>query len=239
MLAGVVFAAMLAVVIGVIVAGGSKPKEVDPASSKVAGIAETKTLLNGVEQRGLTLGKASAPLTLVEFLDVQCPFCRQHQLDVQPAVIDRLVRTGKVQLKAQPIAIPAMGEDSVAGRAVLLRLSHENKAWDFLNLFYWNQGDEATGYVTDDYLKQLVNAVPKTTTGVSVTTADWNRNADATIKTSLEKIDKLSTDLGVTGTPTFAIGKTGQPASTYKVVTLSGGESTADQLIAAVNDFKG
>ena len=37
-------------------------------------------------------------MTLVEFADLQCPFCKQYATDVLPTVVRDYVRTGKVRL---------------------------------------------------------------------------------------------------------------------------------------------
>jgi protein-disulfide isomerase len=233
LLVGAVLAAIAVVILVIIISGGKDTPDSGAAKGgDVKGVAETKALLDGVEKDGFTLGKASAPVTIVEFLDVQCPFCRDHQLDEQPKVINELVKTGKARLTAQPVALPQMGEDSEAGRVVAARLAQQDKAWDFLNLFYFNQGNEATGYVTDEYLKKLVAAIPGTSP------ADAAREPDEKVSASLAKVDELSKQLGMTGTPSFAIGKTGDPASTYKLITLSQSEPIGDQLIKAVDEFK-
>ncbi|MDO9354203.1 MAG: thioredoxin domain-containing protein [Solirubrobacteraceae bacterium] len=234
-LGGVIFSALVVVVLVVLLgSSGSKKGPTglgEGSEGQVAGVAETKTLLTGIEQNGFALGKKDAPVTIIEFLDVQCPFCKTHQLDEQPTVIKELVRTGKAKLRAAPIALPQMGEDSEAGRIVAARLADKDKAWDFLNLFYFNQGDEATGYVTNDYLTKLVGAIPGTTS------ADADRASTPEVDAKLKDIDELQTALNVSGTPSFAIGKTGDDYSTYQLLTLNGGGSVADQIISAVNDL--
>ncbi len=234
-LGGIIFAALVVVVLVVVISGGDKEK--GPAglgaddSGQVAGVAETKTLLTGLEQSGFALGDPKAPVTVIEFLDVQCPFCKQHQIDEQPTIIKELVRTGKAKLRMAPIALPQMGEDSEAGRIVATRLAAKGKAWDFINLFYWNQGDEGTGYVTNPFLTKLTASIPGTTS------ADADRNASPEVTAKLKEIDELQGALSVTGTPSFAIGRTGQEPSEYKLLTLDGTSSTADQVVDAANEL--
>lgn len=239
LLAGVVFAAAVVLVVAVIALGGSGGGKATEAKGAVEGRAETASLLKGIPQNGLALGDPKAPVTIVEFLDVQCPICRNHQLDEQPRVLQELVRTGKARLVAQPVTLPMMGDGSAAGRAVTLRLARENRAWDFLNLFYWNQGPEASGYVTDAYLARLVAAVPggDPADARPRTLDPQDRTVAAEIDRAFAAQARKAEAAGVPssqfGTPWFAVGRTGAPIASYEPVIRDGG-STTEALAAAV-----
>ncbi len=229
-LAAAVFAAIVVVVL-VVVITGKKDDSVDTKSSEVAGIAATNKMLDGIEQNGLTLGDPKAPVTILEFIDVQCPFCKEHQLDQQPKIVNDLVRTGKAKIRLMPIALTFMGEDSEAGRTVAIRLAAKDKAWPFLNLFFWNQGQEQTGYVTPEYLAKLAVAAG----GTKADTEPREPSPEEAAK--LKEIDDLQEPLDVTGTPTFVIGTTGADPATYTKFEATGSGSVAEQLIKAVNDM--
>jgi protein-disulfide isomerase len=234
-LGGILVAAVAVVLIIVVVSGGKKPKS--DAKGAVEGVATTTELLKGIPQNGLALGEPDAPITVLELLDVQCPFCQEHELDQQPTVIKNLVRTGKIRLLAQPVALTQMGEDSEAGRAVALRLAHVNKAWDFLNLFYLNQGDEQTGYVTDDYLKKLVAAIPGTNPSQAKRTPDAADEGELKKIQAIEdkQVELVAAQGGSFGTPAFAIGLTKDDPLTYKPLPMSSATPNAETITNAVN----
>ncbi|TMC25596.1 MAG: hypothetical protein E6J32_13330 [Chloroflexi bacterium] len=53
---------------------------------------------------GAVLG---APLTLVEYVDLQCPYCQQFETQAMPTLIARFVRTGTVKIEARHARSPS------------------------------------------------------------------------------------------------------------------------------------
>src|SRR5689334_18247089 len=54
--------------------------------SGLPGAAEVDSLLKGIPQRANVLGNASAPVRLVEYVDLQCPFCKEFERTVLPTI---------------------------------------------------------------------------------------------------------------------------------------------------------
>ena len=65
----------------------------------------------GIPQHGLVLGSPKAPLTMIEYVDLQCPGCRAFETEVLPSIVPEFVRTGKLKIEARPIWI--IGPDSL------------------------------------------------------------------------------------------------------------------------------
>jgi protein-disulfide isomerase len=199
------------------------------AESTEEGTTQANTLFAGIPQEGNVLGDPDAPVTIEEYVDLQCPFCKQHQLDVQPELIEKLVRTRKARIAFVPLAF--LGEDSIAARNVFLRLAQTGHAWEFANLFFWNQGQENSGYVTDAYLRTLVGAIPGTTD------ADAARGLDPALTQIAAQSDAVGQKvLGghKAGTPGFTVGPTDGDPLAYRWITIDRTKPPAQELIEAV-----
>jgi hypothetical protein len=65
-----------------------------PAPAPAAAPEPEPSLFAGIEQRGAALGSPRAPVTLVEYADLQCPYCAQWARDALPTLVDDYVRAG-------------------------------------------------------------------------------------------------------------------------------------------------
>ena len=187
---------------------------------------DTATLLEGIPQRGTVLGRPDAPVTLVEFADLQCPYCAQWSLQAFPEIVRDYVRTGEVRLVFGGLSF--LGPDSEQALRFALAAGNQNKLWNAVHLLYANQAPENSGWVTDDLLRGVGAAIPGFRTQRALDTT-----SSPPIEEELADSEALAARLGVRGTPAFAAGRTGSDLSLVSVRSLDAGglRPTLDELL--------
>ena len=197
-LGGVAAIAAAAVVIAVAVSSSGGSTESPPG----AGGAEAAALFSGIPERNGVLGDPGAPLTLTEFVDLQCPFCASVSTTTLPTVVDDYVRSGKVKLEARTLHF--LGPDSTVAAQVAAGAERQGKLWPFLEVFYANQGQENSGYVTDDFLRSIATAA-----GVDADRALAQANGSFAER-RLDRAQAEAARLGVDSTPTLVVSGNGR-----------------------------
>jgi protein-disulfide isomerase len=189
------FLALLAIAV-VVVISGSKSSGGD--ASNISGAQETSQLLSGIPQHGMVLGEPSAKVTLLEFGDLQCPVCKGYSEEILPDVIESQVRSGEARIDFGNYTI--IGPESTPAGAAAIAAGEQGRGWNFIELFYRNQGAEDSGYVTNTFLAAIAKGagvpdIPK-----------WN--TDRKSKRVLNEVAATTAEaeqLGFTGTPSFAV----------------------------------
>ncbi|HVY77224.1 MAG TPA: thioredoxin domain-containing protein [Solirubrobacterales bacterium] len=167
-------------------------------ASSIEGAAEIEAELEGIPQKGLVLGAGGARATLVEFGDLQCPVCKGFAEEILPPVIEGKVRNGEARIEFRNFTI--ISQQSVPAGAAAIAAGKQGRGWYFLELFYRNQGREASGYVTDEFLTAIARAA-----GVP-NIAQWNKDRQS--KSVLREVSQTTAEaqrLGFNGTPSFAV----------------------------------
>jgi protein-disulfide isomerase len=156
-------------------------------------------LFSGITERNGVLGDPSAPTTVTEFVDLQCPICAKASQTVVPPVVNDYVRTGKVKLQARTLSF--IGNDSVRAARVAAGAEQQGRLWPFLETFYAKQQAENSGYVTDDFIRSVASA-----SGVDATKALAYADSGKS-ETPLARANAEAQRLGINGTPTFVVQK--------------------------------
>jgi protein-disulfide isomerase len=214
-LGGALAAAAVVVVVLVVISSGGGSKKGSP-KGKAIGSDQAQKLLNGIPQKGSTLGNPKAPVTLTEFADLQCPFCRDYTLNQFPSLVGKYVRTGKVKMVFQNYAF--IGPDSLTAALAAEAAGKQNKLWHFIDVFYNNQAQENTDYVTDQFLTKIANGA-----GVDPKKMLTDRD-DPSARQAVASAQQAAASAGVNSTPTFLLKKGAGPAQ----------KLSADQVQAAL-----
>jgi protein-disulfide isomerase len=198
----VLAAVVVAIVVFAASGGGNSDKPKATAGESLPGQVEANARFAGIPQKGITLGDPRAPVTMVEFADLQCPFCRQYTENVLPALVADYVRSGKVKMVFRNVTI--IDQDSHLAAEMAAAAGLQNKLWEYMDIFYANQGEEHSGYITDAFLERIGRAVR----GLDVDRAMADRKLPK-IQNQLNEAQAEMQLNGITGTPGFLLGPTG------------------------------
>lgn len=216
--AGVAVAVIAVAVVLIVVftgGGGSSTPTGTPTVGSIAtglpGAAEVESYFKGIPQNGMTLGSPTAKVTMVEYIDLQCPFCQEFETQVLPGIVAAYVRTGKVKVESR--VLDFIGPDSSRGRKAMIAAGNQNRAFNFASILYANQAVENTGWLNDNMVASAAASIP----GVNVPRVMSERNSSAVAKTASD-FDTAATQDKVNSTPTLLVGRTG---STLKVVPIT------------------
>jgi protein-disulfide isomerase len=166
-------------------------------------------------------------VTLVEYIDLQCPFCQQFETQAMPALIGTYVRAGKVKIDARPIAF--IGADSQSGRAAAIAAGEQNKLFNFTQILYLNQGSENSGWLNSQMITSTAASIP----GLDVSRLLAGSNSDA-VKADAAAFDKQAATDKVQATPTILVGKSGGTLRPVTLTSPSDGQSVAAAIDSAL-----
>jgi protein-disulfide isomerase len=164
-------------------------------------------------------------VTLVEFANVQCPYCGQFARDALPAIVRDYVRSGKVRVVFEGLGF--LGVDSDTALRAVHAAARQNHGWDMLEGLFQRQGGENTGWVTDELLREVAGGIR----GLDV--ARMERDM-ATVDGGIRASRRLATAAHVDSTPTFFVGRSGKALRHVEITSIS-----ADALRPALDDLLG
>ena len=144
------------------------------------------------------LGRDDAPLTMIEFADFQCPFCRRFHTETFEEIKKNFIDAGKIRYVSRDLPLP-MHDHAPQAASAARCAGEQNHFWELRHLMILNQEklgrDDLLGYA-----RQLALEGPAFTACID------SRRYDAAI----EQDAADAAEVGVIGTPTFIIGRTSQ-----------------------------
>ena len=168
------------------------------------------------------LGKASAPVSIIEFGDYKCPNCKNFGQNVVPVIQKDLIDTGKAKLYFMNDSF--INVDSTRSAKFAEAVYHElgnDTFWKFHEHLYKKQPSESKyekmDVYTEDFLKSTLKEVASDNDVNKVVKYFDAGKADA----AWQKDQNYANQLGVTGTPTiFVNGKMFQGTTMNDLMTM-------------------
>jgi protein-disulfide isomerase len=184
---------VVGVLVGISLAGGD-----DKSVSSIENVDQVKKEFAGLPSAGATIGKADAPVEIIEYGDTSCPICKDASQTSIPQVVNEYVRSGKAKMTFRPIAF--ISRSSERGALAAEAAAMQNAMWPFVTLIYANQGAETEqDWLTDKLLEEAV-------TKLGLDVGKWKSDyaGDAVASQFFQRQNEADADK-VTGTPFFVV----------------------------------
>ncbi|HMK07613.1 MAG TPA: DsbA family protein [Anaerolineales bacterium] len=148
------------------------------------------------------MGDPKAPVTIEEYSDFQCPFCKHFHDETLRQIVDAYVRTGKVYFIYRHFPIvdrndPAQESHGAATAAICA--GRQNRFWDYHDVLFANQNGENIG---DFNQRRLLAMAEKLGLDMSAFKTCLN-SQDARSAVAADSL--LASQNGLSSTPSFLV----------------------------------
>lgn len=145
----------------------------------------------------LALGKADAPVTIVEYASMTCSHCASFHNTVLPVLKEKYIDTGKVRLIFREFPL----DERAALASMMARCAGGDKALPLISMLFSKQDEWAAA--KNDFLPKLFKFGQQV--GFTKQSFDQCRQDEKLIKEIIAVRDRGNTSFGVNQTPTFFV----------------------------------
>jgi len=132
-------------------------------------------------------------------------------------LIQRYVRAGTLKIEYRSLESATQEPRTFrTQQTAALAAGRQNRLWNFIELFYHEQGREDSGYVTESYLQGLAQQV----SGLNL--IDWSvARGDPALSGTISRDEELARAVGFRGTPGFLLGDAAGNLRSFRPTTLT------------------
>lgn len=194
---GTIVAALL--LVGILVAISASGGDSDASTGAITpvDVDEVTAQFAGISQQGERLGAPNAPVEIVEYADLQCPFCAQAAATTVPSLVTEFVRPGTAKLTFRPLTF--IGPDSERGALAAVAAGSQGKLWEFTELLYRKQGAENSGWLSEQLVDDAASGL-----ALDMAKFDEGRDSDAA-RAQVAAATATAQAESINSTPTFVV----------------------------------
>lgn len=141
-------------------------------------------------------GAADAKVTIVEYSDFQCPFCKRGT-DIIPQILKEYDGKVKIAYKQLPLPIHNWAKEAAIA-SVCASKQGNDKFWEFHDLLFENQGN-----LNAENVKEEINGFAKQ---IGLNTSEFDKCIDS--PETAQRVQNEAAEarsIGVSSTPTFVV----------------------------------
>src|SRR5471032_2159020 len=144
---------------------------------------------------GMVLGKPDAPLTMVEFTDLQCPFCRQFHVTAYEQIKKDYIDTGKLRYISRDFPLDTIHPYAISAARASRCAAEQGRFWEMRHTILVNNAA-----LTNDIFATFAQDLKLNVPNFKTCTADASR-----LQADLQQDLGDAGGVGVSGTQTFVI----------------------------------
>lgn len=144
----------------------------------------------------LAVGRADAPVVMVEYADFQCGYCGKFARDTEPELVEKYVKEGTLRIEWRNF--PIFGEPSEAAARAAWAAGRQGRFWQFHAAAY-AEGAKEKGF-SEDRLRALAREA-----GVADLDRFVRDTGSEAARKAVAKDQEEAYGLGATSTPSFLI----------------------------------
>lgn len=148
------------------------------------------------------LGNKNAPVTLIEFSDYECPFCKRSFDQLLPELKKNYIDSGKLKLVYRNLPLPFHQNAHKEAEAALCARDHGGDAT------YFKFHDQIFTKTTSNGTGLALDQLPIIASNIGLNVSQFQQCLDSgKYKDYVDKDIAYATQVGVSGTPTWFVGK--------------------------------
>nr|WP_227658947.1 MULTISPECIES: thioredoxin domain-containing protein [unclassified Corynebacterium] len=194
---------MFLVVVLIAQVTGGDGEEQTAAASATQGSDSDAALKALIERREAddprALGDVNAPVVMVEWTDLRCPFCGFFSREILPTLKKEYVDTGKVRIEFRDVVY--FGDRSAAASAAARAAAEQDRYVEYLQAVYARAPESGHPELPDEELVEIAKEVGVPDMGRFTTDMK-----DPQLRAAAEEETNQARQWGVQGVPFFAVG---------------------------------
>jgi len=173
--------------------------------------------------QGFTLGDEAAPVAIEVWEDFQCPFCQRFTFQIEPAIVEEYVKTGRARLTFRNLAF--LGDESHWAAVAASLAADQNRFWPFHDYLFANLLGENVGSFSLERLLAMGEAAGLDMTELRAgLVLDRARERFALIEAEARRD---ASALGISATPTVTVDGVPLEAPDFETVAAAIDEALA------------